>query len=85
MVLSIKDPEADRLARAVADRTGESLTQAVINALRDRLEREERKQDDIESRVADAMEIGRHCASLPLLDRRTPEEILGYDENGLPR
>jgi len=85
MVLSIKDPEADRLARAVADRTGESLTQAVINALRDRLAREERLQDNVGIRVADAMEIGRHCASLPLLDQRTPEEILGYDENGLPK
>jgi hypothetical protein len=47
MVLSIKDPEADRLARAVATRTGETLTQAVINALRDRLAREERKQENM--------------------------------------
>ena len=31
------------------------------------------------------MEIGRHYASLPLLDQRTPEEIIGYDEHGLPR
>ena len=85
MVLSIKDPEADRLARAVAARTGETLTEAVINALRDRLAREERKQDDIEGRVADAMEIARHYASLPRLDDRSPDEILGYDENGLPR
>ena len=85
MTLSIKDPEADRLARALAARTGESLTQAVVNALRDRLAREERKKDDIESRVADAMEIGRHYASQPLLERRTPEEIIGYDEHGLPR
>ena len=35
--------------------------------------------------VEDVMEIGRHCASLPLLDRRRHDEILGYDENGLPR
>jgi hypothetical protein len=49
------------------------------------LAREERKKDDIESRVADAMEIGRHYASQPLLERRTPEEIIGYDEHGLPR
>ena len=84
MVLIIKDPEADRLARAVANRTGETLTQVVINALRDRLSRKERSQDDVESRVADAMEIGRHCASLPLLDRHPSEEVLGYDENGLP-
>ena len=28
--------------------------------------------------------IAKRCASLPLLDRRTPDEILGYDEYGMP-
>jgi antitoxin VapB len=85
MPLSIKDPDADRLARALAQRTGETLTEAVINALRERLERELRKEQAVETLVEDAMEIGRHCASLPLLDRRRADEILGYDENGLPQ
>jgi antitoxin VapB len=85
MALSIKDPEADRLARAVAQRTGETLTQAVINALRERLAREERKEQAIEDLVEDIMEIGRHCAALPLLDPRSADEIIGYDQNGLPR
>jgi antitoxin VapB len=85
MALSIKDPEADRLARAVARRTGETLTQAVVNALRERLEREQRKDQTIESLVEDVMEIAHHCASLPLLDPRTADEIIGYDEHGLPR
>ena len=85
MALSIKDPEADRLARAVAQRTGETLTQAVINALRERLAREERKEQAIDDLVEDIMEIGRHCAALPLLDARSADEIIGYDENGLPR
>jgi antitoxin VapB len=85
MPLSIKDPEADRLARAVAQRTGETLTQAVINALRERLAREQRKEQAIESLVEDVMEIGRHCAALPLLDARSADAIIGYDENGLPR
>ena len=84
MALSIKDPEADRLARAVAQRTGETLTQAVINALRERLAREERKDQAIEDLVEDIMEIGRHCAALPLLDPRSADEIIGYDQNGLP-
>lgn len=83
MPLSIKDPDADQLARALAKRTGETLTEAVIKALRERLEREERKEKTIESMVEDLMEIGRHCASLPLLDNRRPEDILGYDENGV--
>lgn len=85
MPLSIKDPEADRLARAVAQRTGETLTQAVINALRERLAREQRKEQAIESLVEDVMEIGRHCAALPLLDARSADDIIGYDDNGLPR
>ncbi len=88
MPLSIKDPDADRLARALAQRTGETLTEAVINALRERLVREQRKdltEQTVSSLVEDVMEIGRHCASLPLLDRRRPDEILGYDENGLPK
>ena len=84
MPLSIKDPEADRLARAVAARTGETLTQAVINALRDRLANEEQKDHDVERRVADAMDIGRHYVLQPLRDDRTAEEIVGYDERGLP-
>jgi antitoxin VapB len=85
MALSIKDPEADRLARALAQRTGETMTQAVVNALRERLTREERKEQTVESLVEDVMDIGRHCASLPLLDARHPNGIIGYDENGLPR
>lgn len=85
MPLNIKDPEADRLARAVAQRTGETLTQAVINALRERLAREQRKEQAIDDLVEDVMEIGRHCAALPLLDARSADAIIGYDENGLQR
>ena len=85
MPLSIKDPEADELARRLARRTGETITQAVIAALRERLAREERKDEAIESLVEEVMDIGRHCASLPLLDERTPDEIIGYDDDGLPQ
>jgi antitoxin VapB len=85
MTLSIKDPEADRLARALAQRTGETMTQAVVNALRERLTREERKEQAVEGLVEEVMDIGRHCASLPLLDARHPDDIISYDENGLPR
>lgn len=85
MALSIKDPEADRLARLLAERTGETMTQAVIGALRERLARAESKQQSIEGLVEDVMEIGRHCAALPLLDARHPDDIIGYDQNGLPR
>ena len=85
MPLSIKDPEADKLARDLAQRTGKSLTQAVITALRERLLREQRKDEAIDSLVEEVMDIGRHCAALPLLDARSPDEIIGYDEHGLPQ
>ena len=65
MSLSIKDPEAVRLVRAVTQYTGETMTQAVIVALRERLLREERKAQDIEGLLDEVMALGRHFASLP--------------------
>lgn len=85
MALSIKDREAERLARAVAALTGETLTQAVIVALRERLEREERRTTADNGLLEEVLEIGRYCAALPVLDQRTADEILGYDEAGVPR
>jgi antitoxin VapB len=83
MALSLKDKETDRLARAVAALTGETLTDAVRVALAERLERERLRRGG-SGRLADQlMEIGRHCAALPDLDARSPDEIVGYDENGM--
>ena len=82
MALSIKDPETDRLARALAAATGESLTDAIREALRDRLERESHR-----ARRGVGLEIRRiqeRLARLPVLDPRSPDEILGYDDHGLP-
>ena len=84
MPLSIKDPEADQLARKLAQRTGDTITQAVITALRERLARNSAMKKAIEDLVEDVMDIGRYCAALPLLDERSPDEILGYDEHGRP-
>jgi antitoxin VapB len=83
MALSIKHPEADRLARELASRTGETLTEAVVVALRERLARQTGRSQTapLRNELAD---IRRRCASLPLLDERTPDEILGCDERGLP-
>src|SRR5207248_3795514 len=81
--LSIKNETTERLARQVADETGESITEAIQKSLEERWERLKtrrrsrvlvRQVEDILSRV-DAM---------PTLDTRSPDEILGYDENGLP-
>ena len=84
MALNIKHPDADRLARELAAKTGESLTDAVLNAIRERLNREEtrRKAPSLRRELA---KIRARCAGLPLIDRRTADEIIGYDEHGLPR
>jgi antitoxin VapB len=84
MALSITDSRTDKLARELAKRTGESITEAVTKAIEDRPKRVEarlRKQ----SLAAELMEIGRRCAALPTLDPRSADEVLGYDEHGLPR
>jgi len=83
MALSVKDPEADRLAREVAARTGETLTTAVVVALRERLARLRRPR---RRRLREELrEIAQRCAQLPTLDDRSADEILAYDQRGLPR
>ncbi len=83
MSLNIKDPEADRLARELAGSTGESITAAVATALRERLERT-RARPKGRDLAAELDSIALRCAALPVLDERSGEEILGYDENGIP-
>lgn len=83
MALSLKDPETDRLARAVAAMTGESLTVAVRTALAERMARERLRRGRRGSIVAEVDEIVRRLAAAPVLDSRTPDEIIGYDETGM--
>ena len=84
MILNIDHPDADRLARELAATTGESLTDAVMQALRERLAREHRHRQT--PCLRDQLRaIRQRCAVLPVLDPRSPEEILGYDERGVPR
>ena len=83
MALSIKDPEADRLAREVSALTGETLTDAVKAALAERLERERRKRRREPDLAAQLDALARECAALPDYDRRSPDEIIGYDEHGM--
>ncbi len=85
MALSLKDRETDRLAREVAELTGETLTQAIRTALAERLQRERLRRGH-PVRLADQLAaLGRDCAALPDLDTRAPDEILGYDETGVWR
>jgi antitoxin VapB len=85
MALSIRDGETDRLARELAALTGESMTGAIRTALEERLVREKRRRSaDLERRRKAIDAIAEHCAALPVLDDRSEDEILGYDENGVP-
>jgi antitoxin VapB len=79
MALNIKSARADRLARELSALTGESITEAVEASLEARLDAARRRRQrpvltDIVERVA----------RLPVLDPRPVDEILGYDEDGLP-
>lgn len=83
MALNIKSEEAHRLAKALADAQGTTMTDAVTEALRRRLG-EESHEGDAGVLVAEVREIQRFVADLPDRDGRSAEEILGYDEHGLP-
>ncbi len=82
MAISIKDPETDRLARALAHATGEKLTDAIREAVRERLERHTRRQG--RGVLAEVRRIQERVARLPVLDARTPDDLIGYDAHGLP-
>jgi len=80
----IDDPQAVSLAEQLAADTGEPLSEAVIVALRERLERvhEERR---LPSALVDRLTaIAQRCGARPVLDDRSADEILGYDDDGLP-
>jgi antitoxin VapB len=84
MALSIRNPRAEKLAREVAAESGENLTQAIIQALEERLERlrGRRTTTDVAHEI---MKISQRCSGLPDLDQRAADEILGYDHIGIPQ
>ena len=83
MPLNIKDDDTHSLAKRLAHLTGESLSKAVKRAIQDRLAQVERSRAG--GRIADELDhIALHCASLPRRDRRSADQIIGYDERGLP-
>ena len=83
MALNIRNRTTEELATTLASLTGETKTQAVTTALQDRLAKIRRRRSG--RNLADELdEIAMHCASLPVLDDRGADDILGYDERGLP-
>jgi antitoxin VapB len=84
MALNIKNDETHRLVQALAEETGETLTEAVTVAVRERLESLQRKRRRREV-VQSVREIQEFVQRLPDRDQRSAEEILGYDDYGLPQ
>ena len=84
MAMNIKNEEAERLAKELAKATGESLTGAITEALRERLDR---KRSEAGNGLADRLlKIGRDCAAhLKEPYRSADPDELFYDEKGLPR
>ena len=83
MSLTIENAEVERLARELAAQTGETVTEAVLRSLRERLLRERGRVSGAEL-VEDLRQLGEYCSRLPVLDARSPDDILGYDASGLP-
>ncbi len=80
MAINIKNAEADRLARELSKITGETITEAVIKSLAERLEREKNKQTTSVPLRKELLSIAQRYQALPTLDNRTEEEILGYND-----
>lgn len=83
MTLNIKDPEAHKLAQALAQQTGETMTRAVTEALRERLARLNLNQKR-KTAASDLLAIGRRCAAT-LKGRPIDHSSLLYDDHGLPK
>lgn len=83
MALNIKNEEAHRLARELAETRGVSLTDAVTDALRDGV-RATRAEPDEARLLEEVATIQDFLASLPDRDTRSADQILGYGEHGLP-
>lgn len=87
MGVFIKKPEAEAKIRELAERTGESITDAIERAVDERLQRlgpKEKKKGRIDRKKL--AELLAYFDSLPKINEHlTDEEIIGYDEHGLPK
>jgi antitoxin VapB len=84
VALNIKNEETEKLARELARRRGQGITEVLTDVLRREVERERRRlrPDEIEARMRRIDEIVKRYNSLPLLDTRSDDEIIGYNEQG---
>ena len=82
MSLNVKDPEAHRLAQAIAQATGQSMSRVVTDALRQRYAQIEKQRG--RASVEELMAIADRAAGNLKRPYTDHAEFL-YDENGLPK
>lgn len=85
MSLTIQDSNAERLARYLAEATGESIPVAITRALEERVQKLHLVPPSSPVKQSDILSIAKRSGALPTLDPRDPDEILGYDEDGALR
>ena len=85
MALSLKDPETDCLARALAALTGETLTETIRKALAERLARERVRRGHPGGLAGRIREIGEQCAALPDVASPATDAPPGRDAGGMWR
>ena len=83
MPLNIKNEETYSLARQLADRTGQSLTRVVHDALEKEVRRLALTQTP-KAQLEEVQAIIARISARPAKDTRSADDIIGYDENGLP-
>lgn len=82
MGLSIKNAEVEGMVREIAARRGVGMTEALRQVLAEEVERQQAAAEaEVEAKVR---EIARRIAAMPDVSTLTDDEILGYDENGVP-
>jgi antitoxin VapB len=83
MPLNIKEPNTKKVVLELAAITGEAVTTEVRNAVDERLQQIPRDESG-RSLADELLAIGARCSAMPDLDTRSADDILGYDEHGLP-
>jgi hypothetical protein len=78
MALSIRNPELESLARSLSDRTGQNMTDLILSTLRER----QRSLDGQSTRQERLLALVDSFRALPDFDARSPQEILGYGDEG---
>lgn len=96
-MITINDPDLEAMLRVIQEETGDSATTVVRRALARALEvqptagrparmhRGPLTEAEVAVRRAAILKIQAAVAELPVLDNRSADEIIGYDEHGLPR